>query len=98
MSISCCSYRKRKGVVVANQVKIKGLPIEIRSDGGLEIIPQSETEAGRYEWLGKGLLPISNLPVANIGWTRKRVRRLAPVILPSAQSDARMRRAEAYVM
>src|SRR5438309_2361040 len=29
-------YRKRKGVAVANQVKIKGMPIDIRTDGGIE--------------------------------------------------------------
>ena len=36
-------YRKRKGVALSNQVKIKGLPIDIRTDGGLEMIPNSET-------------------------------------------------------
>jgi hypothetical protein len=68
-------FRKRKGSNVTNQVRIKGQPIDIRTDGGLELIPNSETEDGPYEWLGEGLLPISELPVAKIGWTRERTRR-----------------------
>lgn len=90
-------YRKRKGVELANQVKVKGMGIDIRTDGGLELIPDSESPDGRYEWMGPGLLPVEKLPVANIGWTRKRVRKLAPVILPSDESDVRIRRARAYV-
>jgi hypothetical protein len=65
-------YRKRKGVRVQNQVQIKGQPIDIRTDGGLEVIPFSETEHGRYEWLGSGLHRIADLPVAKVGWTRER--------------------------
>lgn len=68
-------YRKRKGVVVRNQVKIKGQPIDIRTDGGLRLTPPSRTEHGAYEWLGEGLKPISELPVAKVGWTRTRVRK-----------------------
>lgn len=68
-------YRRRKGVAVANQVKIKGLPIAIRTDGGLELLPSSRTEDGEYEWLGPGLRAIAELPVARIGWTRERKRR-----------------------
>jgi hypothetical protein len=66
-------YRKRKGAVLGNQVKIKGMPIDIRTDGGLEMIPNSQTEFGRYEWIG-GLHPVAELPIAKIGWTRERVR------------------------
>lgn len=68
-------YKKRKGVVVTNQVRIRGMPIDIRTDGGLTLIPNSETEEGRYEWLGPGLLPASELPVARVGWTRERSRK-----------------------
>ncbi len=90
-------YRRRQGVQVANQVKIKGMPIDIRTDGGLEMIPTSETEHGRYEWIGEGLLPASALPVAKIGWTRTRVRRALRPIEPPADSDALVRRARAYL-
>lgn len=68
------AYRRRKGVALGNRVKVKGLAIDIRTDGGLEMIPCSETDRGRYEWLGEGLFPISRLPVAKVGWTRDRVR------------------------
>jgi hypothetical protein len=68
-------YRLRKGCTLSNRVKIKGLPIDIKTNGGLEMIPNSETEKGRYEWLGPGLRPIAELPVARVGWTRTRVRR-----------------------
>jgi hypothetical protein len=68
-------FRKRKGSFVINKVRIKGKPIDIRTDSGLEMIPNSETENGRYEWLGAGLFAISELPVARIGWTRERIRK-----------------------
>ncbi len=68
-------YRLRKGVPVTNKVKVKGLDIDIRTNGGLEMIPNSVTEKGRYEWLGQGLRQISELPVAKVGWTRTRVKR-----------------------
>ncbi|HEX3147895.1 MAG TPA: bifunctional DNA primase/polymerase [Gemmataceae bacterium] len=68
-------YRRRKGVPLSNRVKIKGLPIDIRTDGGLELLPHSQTPEGRYEWLGSGLFPIHELPVAKVGWTRERTRR-----------------------
>ena len=43
-------YRRRKGVELTNKVRIKGLDIDIRTDGGLEMIPNSVTTKGRYEW------------------------------------------------
>ncbi|MGL4555392.1 MAG: bifunctional DNA primase/polymerase [Gemmataceae bacterium] len=69
-------YRRRKGVTLLNQVKIKGLPIDIRTDGGLELIPASVTEHGEYRWLGE-LRPADELPLAKIGWTRERARQRA---------------------
>lgn len=68
-------YRARKGVVVGNHVKIKGQPIDIRAENGLALQPFSRTEHGIYEWLGEGLKPRAELPVAKIGWTRERQRR-----------------------
>ena len=91
-------YRKRKGVVVTNQVRIKGMPIDIRTDGGLEMIPPSRTEMGVYEWLGSGLLPLSELPVARVGWTRERrpMRVVTPVI-PAANAENAVWRARGYL-
>lgn len=68
-------YRKRLGTVLTNRVKIKGLDIDIKTDGGLEMIPPSMVDGVPYEWLGEGLNRISDLPVAKIGWTRERVRK-----------------------
>jgi hypothetical protein len=97
-------YRKRKGAVVINQVKIKGLPIDIRTDGGLELLPPSRTENGAYEWLGDGLKPRDELPLSKIGWTRERSRRKARTVVqplpdPSLDADREglVRRARAYL-
>ncbi len=90
-------YRKEPGTVVMNQVRIKGLPIDIRTDRGLEMIPHSFTENGCYEWLGPGLLPVEELPVAAVGWTRKRVEKpVTPVVL-SEDQGLMVRRARAYL-
>lgn len=91
-------YRKRKGVPVENKVKIKGLPIDIRTDGGLELIPDSETAKGRYEWLGPGLQAIADLPVAKVGWTRERVRKVVTRVSFEHDPDVRKKRAWAYIM
>src|SRR5437870_2538800 len=32
-------YRRRKGVELHNSVKLKGMEIDIRTDGGLELVP-----------------------------------------------------------
>lgn len=78
-------YRRRMGVVLKNIVKVKGLEIDIRTDGGLEVIPNSHTEHGPYSWLGPGLSAIADLPVANIGWTRER--RPKPRRVPDPKTD-----------
>lgn len=97
------AYRRRRGVALLNQVKIKGLPIDIRTDGGLELLPPSATQSGRYEWLGAGLLPRDELPVARIGWTRERSRQLTrrvvelPAVPPDGDRAALVRRARAYL-
>ncbi len=74
-------YRRRKGVALTNKVKVKGLPIDIRTDGGLEMIPPSRTKDGSYEWLGPGLRELSKLPVAKVAWTRERTRKRASAIV-----------------
>jgi hypothetical protein len=90
-------YRARKGVVVGNHVKIKGLPIDIRAENGLELQPFSQTEHGTYEWLGEGLKPISDLPLAKIGWTRERTRRILQPVGLIDDSEVMVRRARAYL-
>ncbi len=67
-------YRRRMGAVLKNVVKVKGMDLDVRTNGGLEVIPNSSTEHGSYSWLGDGLFAIADLPVANIGWTRERRR------------------------
>jgi hypothetical protein len=89
-------FRRRKGSTLINQVRIKGLDIDIRTDGGLAIIPNSVTTKGAYEWLGEGLIPISELPVATIGWTRERKRK-AKATIEVASSDHMVLRARSYV-
>lgn len=88
-------YRRRKGVKVGNSVKIKGRAIDLRTDGGMEMIPPSVTEHGVYEWLTAGLQPLRALPLANVGWTRERTRQKARPLLtreevgPASQGDIR---------
>lgn len=76
-------YRKAESVPLRNLVKVNGMQIDIRTDGGIAMIPHSTTAHGRYEWLTAGLPAKSDLPVANIWWTceprRASVRSLMPV-------------------
>ncbi len=90
-------YRKRKGVQVLNQVRIKGMEIDIRTDGGLELIPFSRTEHGEYRWLGDGLRPAEELPVARIRWTRERRRKPAAGIVLDDNPAVLVRRARGYL-
>lgn len=89
-------YRRRKGVQVLNQVRIKGMAIDIRTDGGLELIPCSHTEHGEYRWLGE-LRPVNDLPVAKIGWTRERGRRTFRPIGGTDDAEVMIRRARSYL-
>lgn len=95
-------YRRPEGEAVSNRVRVHGEPIDIRTDGGLELIPNSRTAHGPYSWLGDGLIPIPDLPVAEVGWTRERTRSrtrtaLADIgLLPEGQG--RIRFPEAYCL
>ncbi len=95
-------YRRRKGVKVGNGVKIRGRMIDLRTDGGMEMIPPSFTEHGRYVWTTDGLRPLSELPVASIGWTRERTRKTVRPVLsggepgPATRGDIRF--PEAYCL
>jgi len=89
-------YRARRGVVVGNHVRIKGMDIDIRAENGLEMLPPSRTEYGRYEWLGPGLLPVAQLPIAKISWTRERSRRGMKTLIIDESEEAVVR-ARAYL-
>ena len=90
-------YRKRLGTVLTNQVKVKGLAIDIRTDGGIEVI-HGRTKDGAYEWLGEGLCAISELPLAKIGWTRQRTKRhVQTIIEESCEANALLRRGRKYI-
>ena len=78
-------YRRRLGSVLKNIVKVKGREVDVRTDGGIEMIPNSATAHGSYSWLGEGLFAISDLPVANIGWTRERRKKPHPI--PATESE-----------
>lgn len=90
-------YRKRKGVAVMNGVKIKGMDIDLRTDSGLALIPGSRTEHGEYRWLGDGLRPAAELPVAKIAWTRDRRRKTLAGIVLDDNPDVLVRRARGYL-
>jgi Bifunctional DNA primase/polymerase, N-terminal len=95
-------YRRRNGVSVSNRVKVKGLPIDIRTNGGLEMLPFSVTDRGPYEWLGSGLFPIHQLPIAKIGWTRERTRKRTRITLDEIgllpEGQGRIKFPERYCM
>jgi hypothetical protein len=90
-------FRRRAGVVLGNQVKIRGLDLDIRTFGGIELIPTSVTEDGRYEWLSSGLRPVSELPCGNIGWTRERTKKRVQSVVVESPPDVMVRRARAWL-
>lgn len=95
-------FRRPDGQEIGNRVRIHGEPIDLRTDGGLEVIPNSRTATGAYSWLGEGLIPKSELPVAEVGWTRERTRMRTRCavdgvgLLPSVQGSIRF--PEAYCL
>lgn len=64
-------YRLPAGVALTNRVKVRGLGLDIRTNGGIEVIPPSWTEHGSYQWLGDGLRPLAEIPFGNVEWTRE---------------------------
>lgn len=92
-------YRLRASVALKNRVKVKGLDIDIRTTGGIEVIPPSRTEKGAYQWLGEGLKPISEIPFGNVAWTREPKRKPRPATpgdLPPG--EGRIANPEAYCL
>lgn len=90
-------FRKRKGVAVANQVKVKGLNFDFRTDGGVSLVPESETDKGRYTRIGE-MTRLGDLPVAKIGWTRERVKRVLRAPEKYGPSNSRIRSPESYCL
>ncbi|HYH66193.1 MAG TPA: bifunctional DNA primase/polymerase [Urbifossiella sp.] len=94
-------FRRLEGDEVTNRVRINGEPIDLRTDGGLEILPHSRTAAGAYSWLGEGLVPVAELPAANVGWIQERVGRVVrPIDVPPEPGSDRawlVRRAHGYL-
>lgn len=91
-------FRRRGGVELRNHVDVRGLRVDIRTDGGLALLPGSETADGRYVAVGRAmheLGSLSELPVARIGWTRERRRKRPPAIdtpaVPDRYADAALR-------
>jgi hypothetical protein len=93
---------RNPGIPIRNRVRVKGEPIDIRGDGGLEVIPNSVTEHGSYSWLGSGLNPIADLPVARIEWTldhgRERARRALEELASFGEGKGSIRFPEAYCL
>lgn len=89
--------RMRRGVERSRKIRVHGEPVDLLTGVSLSILPPSVNEAGvPYEWLTPGLPPISELPVANVGWTRERTRwTVRQLVIDDA--DAACRRARAYL-
>ncbi len=91
-------YRRRKGVELGNRVKIKGMELDVRTDGGLAMLPPSRTRGGEYAWLTDGLSPIASLPVARISWSRdQKKKQIHSVITPLDDDAVMVRRAMAWI-
>jgi hypothetical protein len=70
--------RVRKGVALRRTIKLKGEDIDLLTGPSLSILPPHANEEGTpYEWLTGGLPEKSRLPLARIGWTRERVKKVA---------------------
>ncbi|MFO0935747.1 MAG: bifunctional DNA primase/polymerase [Gemmataceae bacterium] len=89
-------YRARRGVTLGNHVDVKGLTIDIRTNGGIALLPPSRTENGDYRWLSDGLPHRNQLPIAQIGWLRERKRKVESAIIVTDSSNAAIR-ARAYL-
>lgn len=98
-------YRRPDGAAVTNRVRVNGLALDLRTDGGLEVLPPSRTARGCYAWLGPGLLAREEPPVACLDWIRPQTARWAePLAGPVACGTAGQRgpcsaveRARAYL-
>lgn len=90
-------YRRPSGASVQNRRRINDQLIDIRTDGGLEMIPNSRTERGEYRWIGDGLRPVTELPPAKIGWTLQNVRRSVSKDAIQSAPEVMVRRALAYL-
>lgn len=88
--------RCRDGVSLAKKTKVNGRPVDVLTGIALSIVPTSVNAHGiPYEWLGAGLPPIGDLPVAEVGWIHDRP---PPVPAPPIEdAGTSVRRARAYL-
>ena len=90
-------YAKPPNLDVTNRVRLLAKPIDIRTDGGLAMIPPSATDEGLYLWLSEGLPAISDLPIANVDWIGLRPRPQVRVLTQIDSDDVMIRRARGYL-
>lgn len=77
--------RYRRGVDLRAKIKLRGQELDLLTGPRLSILPRHTNDHGvAYEWLGEGLPPKSELPIAKIGWTRERSRRRLRAAVPPA--------------
>ncbi len=88
-------YRKPPGSVSGNRVRIHGLSVDLRTDGGLVLVPPSRTPLGEYRWIGLGLFPIDELPEANLDWLQPPIR--IGQLAVTTTDNQRIRRARRYL-
>lgn len=96
-------YRRRRGVEVKNLVRIKGQPVDIRTNNGLRMIPPSTIDGRPYEWITSGPHCVEELPVASVGWTRERSRKRTMAVLtrqegPGPATEGTIRFPEKYCL
>ncbi len=86
-------YRRPPGTTVSNRVRIDGLRLDLRTTGGIVLVPPSKLAVGTYQWLGPSLPMLERLPVANVSWLKKP----APVRSLISDRSLAIRRARAYL-
>jgi hypothetical protein len=91
-------YSTRPGAAVGNAVRIGGMPIDLRGEGGYVLCPWSRSAQGApYEWLGD-IVPAADLPPINLSWLRERTpKRVAMPAVPLADAGTAARRARGYL-
>ena len=83
---------------LSTAVRVNGMPIDIRGDGGYAVCPWSRNAAGiLYEWVGDSV-PAADLPVIETSWLRERTpKRVVTRSISAGDSDMTVRLARAYI-
>ena len=97
-------YRPRRGVAYANRIDVKGRSIDLRAPGRsyVHIPPSHNDHRVPYRWIGEtdGLIPVADLPVFKVSWSRSYRRRVKHVVFSDEHGhdySHRRRRAEAWL-